>query len=106
MPISRRSAIASTAALAFLPAIAMAADKKKHEEKEMPESEPFGHLTVDQVARRLGQPNVHVYDGNSDETYHEAHVPGSQRLFSKTMKASDLPADKDATLIFYCHNLL
>lgn len=86
----------------------MAADKnkKKSEEAAMPESEPFGHLTVDQVERRLGQSNVHVYDGNSDETYHEAHVPGAQRLFSKTMKPSDLPADKSDTLVFYCHNLL
>ena len=106
MPISRRSAIASTAALAMLPAVVLAAGKKKSEEKEMPESEPFGHFTVDQVERRMGQPNVHVYDGNSDETYHEAHVPGAVRLFSKTMKPSDLPAEKDATLIFYCHNLL
>ena len=105
MPISRRSAIASTAALAFLPAVALAAGKKKSEEG-MPESEPFGRFTVDQVARRLGQPNVHVYDGNSDETYHEAHVPGAVRLYSKTMKPADLPAGKDATLIFYCHNLL
>ncbi|HYV19564.1 MAG TPA: rhodanese-like domain-containing protein [Verrucomicrobiae bacterium] len=105
MPISRRSAIASTAALAFLPAVVLAADKKKSEEG-MPESEPFGRFTVDQVARRLGQPNVHVYDGNSDETYHEAHVPGAVRLYSKTMKPTDLPAQKDATLIFYCHNLL
>jgi rhodanese-related sulfurtransferase len=54
----------------------------------------------------MGQPNVHVYDGNSDETYHEAHVPGAVRMYSKTMKPSDLPSGKDATLIFYCHNLL
>ena len=105
MSISRRSAIASTAALAILPAVVLAADKKQ-QEKGMPESEPFGRFTVDQVERRVGQPNVHVYDGNSDETYHEAHVPGAVRLYSKTMKPSDLPAEKDATLIFYCHNLL
>ena len=105
MPISRRTALATTAALAMLPAVVLA-DKKKNEEKEMPESEPFGRFTVDQVERRLGQTNVHVYDGNSDETYHEAHVPGAVRLYSKTMKPSDLPSGKDATLIFYCHNLL
>jgi hypothetical protein len=105
MPISRRTALTTTAALAMLPAVVLAADKKK-EEKGMPESEPFGRFTVDQVERRLGQPNVHVYDGNSDETYHEAHVPGATRLYSKTMKPTDLPADKGDTLVFYCHNLL
>src|SRR5262245_21228953 len=107
MTMSRRTAIAATAALAVLPAAALAADKKpeKHE-GEMPESEPFGRLTVDQVDRRLGRPGVLIVDGNSDETYHEAHVPGAKRLYSKTMTAADLPSDKDATLIFYCHNLL
>lgn len=106
MTISRRSAIAATAAMACLPAIALAAEKKKKEEAKMPESEPFGHLTVDQVERRLGKPGVLIVDGNSDETYHEAHVPGAKRLYSKTMTAADLPSDKDSTLIFYCHNLL
>ena len=107
MTISRRSAMAATAALACLPAVALAAEKKeKKEEAKMPESEPFGHLTVDQVERRLGKPGVLIVDGNSDETYHEAHVPGARRLYSKTMTAADLPSDKDATLIFYCHNLL
>lgn len=108
MSISRRSAIAATAALAVLPAAALAADKKvdKKNEEAKPESEPFGRLTVDQVERRLGRPGVHVYDGNGDETYHEAHVPGAVRLYSKKMTAADLPSDKDATLIFYCANLL
>lgn len=108
MTMSRRSAIAAAAALAVLPAAALAAEKKSNKKnaEAMPESEPFGHLTVDQVERRLGKPGVLVVDGNSDETYHEAHVPGARRLYSKTMTAADLPSDKDATLIFYCHNLL
>ena len=107
MMVSRRSAIAATAALAWLPAVVLAADKtEKKEDAKMPESEPFGRLTVDQVERRLGKPGVLIVDGNSDETYHEAHVPGAKRLRSKTMTAADLPSDKDATLIFYCHNLL
>ena len=108
MTISRRSAIAATAALAALPAAVLAAGKRSEKKNEdaMPESEPFGHLTVDQVERRLGKPGVLIVDGNGDETYHEAHVPGAKRLYSKTMTAADLPSDKDSTLIFYCHNLL
>lgn len=106
MTVSRRSAIAATAALACLPAIALAADEKKKDDAKMPETEPFGRFTVDQVERRLGKPGVLIVDGNSDETYHEAHVPGAKRLRSKTMTAADLPSDTDATLIFYCHNLL
>ena len=107
MTISRRSAIAATAALAGLPAAVLAAEKKTDKKEEaMPESEPFGRFTVEQVERRLGRPGVLVVDGNSDETYHEAHIPGAVRLRSKTMTAADLPPDKDTTLIFYCHNLL
>jgi len=78
-----------------------AADKPK-----MPEPEPFGRFTVDQVERRLGRPNVHVYDGNSPKTYAENHLPGAVNLNSKDIKEGVLPADKDATLIFYCANEL
>ena len=81
--------------------ISRAADKKK-----MPESERFGRFTVDQVERRLNQPNVHVFDGNPSEIYAENHLPGALRLNSKEIKEGVLPADKDGTLIFYCMNEL
>jgi hypothetical protein len=44
------------------------------------ESEPFKPLTVDEVQKRLTQPNVYVYDGNRDELYLEGHVPGAVHL--------------------------
>jgi len=68
------------------------------------ENEPFKPLTVDQVQKRLTDPNVHVYDGNRDELYLEGHIPGAVHLFSNDIKEGVLPADKNATLIFYCHN--
>jgi rhodanese-like protein len=74
--------------------------------EKLPESEPFGRFTVNQVERRLGQPNVHVFDGNSPETYAEHHLPGAVRINHKDITASVLPQDKDATLIFYCMNEL
>jgi len=80
---------------------ARAADKEK-----MPDPEPFGRFTVDQVERRLGQPNVHVFDGNSAEIYAQNHVPGAVHLNSKDIKEGVLPADKDTTLVFYCMNEL
>ncbi|HKB08186.1 MAG TPA: hypothetical protein VKF61_07915, partial [Candidatus Polarisedimenticolia bacterium] len=49
--------------LALLPLLALAADKGADKGK-MPESDPFGHYTVDQVERRLGKPSVYVFDGN------------------------------------------
>jgi hypothetical protein len=96
----RQCLIAALLVLSFVP-IARAAEKKK-----MPESDPFGRFTVDQVERRLGQPNVHVFDGNSPETYAENHLPGAVRLYSKDIKEGVLPADQDGTFIFYCMNEL
>ena len=98
----RQFLVVAALALAVAPQAA-AADKGK---VKMPESDPFGRFTVDQVERRIGQPNVHVFDGNSAETYVENHLPGAVRLNSKDIKAGVLPEDKNATLIFYCMNEL
>jgi len=73
---------------------------------EMPESDPFGRFSVDQVERRLGQPNVYVFDGNPPEIYAENHLSGAVRLNHKDITKDVLPRDRDATLIFYCMNEL
>jgi len=91
---------------ALLVALAIVPKARASDKEKMPEPEPFGRFTVDQVERRLGQPNIHVYDGNRPETYAENHLPGAVRLYSKDIKEGVLPADKDATLIFYCMNEL
>ena len=70
------------------------------------EKEPFKRLKVKEVEQRLGQPNVHIYDGNSQETYEKGHVPGAVNLHSKDITDGILPADQEATLIFYCQNTL
>ena len=80
--------------------------RAEEKEKKMPEPDPFGRFTVDQVERRLGQPNVHVFDDNPSDVYVKNHLPGAVRLDSKDIKEGVLPADKNATLIFYCMNEL
>jgi len=70
------------------------------------EPEPFKRLSAKEVGKKLGQPNVFIYDGNSPETYEKGHVPGAVNLYSGDIKEGVLPADKDATLIFYCQNSL
>jgi len=64
----------------------------------------FGELTVDQVAERLGKPGVHLFDNNPREQWVDGHVPTATWVNYNTMTAADLPADKNATLIFYCAN--
>ena len=59
-------------------------------------------LTVDEVAARLGQPGFHVFDNNGEGRWKRSHVPGAKNLNPHTFEAADLPADKSATLVFYC----
>ena len=72
--------------------------------QDPPKAQPFGELTVDQVAQKVGQPGVFVYDNNRQDEWQEGHVPTAKWVDYKKVTASDLPPDKDATLVFYCHN--
>lgn len=97
-PLIRSLGVAAAALLLSSGLIAAAG------ESEGKESEPFKRLTVEEVGQRLADPGVHIYDGNHDEVYLEGHLPGAVHLFSKNIKEGVLPADKGATLIFYCRN--
>jgi hypothetical protein len=68
--------------------------------------DPFGRLTVDEVAGKLGKPGVFIYDDNSAESFAGGHLPGAKWLSDDAVTADKLPKDKTATLIFYCHNEL
>jgi ABC-type glycerol-3-phosphate transport system substrate-binding protein len=61
-------------------------------------------LTVDEVAARIAARGgkTFVYDNNPKERYEEGHLPGARWVESGEVTAAVLPADKSATLIFYC----
>jgi hypothetical protein len=63
-------------------------------------------LTVDEVTARLaaGDGKTFIYDNNNKESWVDGHVPSARWVDSDHVTAADLPADKTATLIFYCHN--
>jgi len=63
--------------------------------------EPFGMLTLDQVEKLVGQPNVVVFDVNHDDVFKKNHVPGAVRWDSAAAPKL-LPRDKGRTLVFYC----
>jgi hypothetical protein len=67
-------------------------------------SEEFGSLTVQQVSARLKEKNFFVFDNNAPSRFQKGHVPGSKWLNPYAVNATDLPADKSATLVFYCAN--
>ena len=61
-------------------------------------------LTVDEVAARIAANDgkTFIYDNNEKDRYAKSHVPGAQWLEYDRVVASDLPADRGATLVFYC----
>lgn len=59
-------------------------------------------LSVAEVAARLGQPDFFVFDNNSAGRFRRSHVPGAKNLNAYHYAAEQLPANKDATLVFYC----
>jgi rhodanese-related sulfurtransferase len=64
--------------------------------------EGFRSLTPEDVRARLSDPNVFIYDCNLEEDWAKAHVPGAQHVGIDRYEADRLPADREATLIFYC----
>jgi rhodanese-related sulfurtransferase len=59
-------------------------------------------LTVDQVAARLREPGFHVFDNNSPARWKRSHVPGAINVNAYDYPPEVLPADREATLVFYC----
>jgi len=59
-------------------------------------------LTVADVAARIGQPDFYVFDNNGGGRYKRSHVPTAKNVNPHNYDAAVLPADKSATLVFYC----
>jgi rhodanese-related sulfurtransferase len=64
----------------------------------------FSSLTVDQVADHLAKGDASIFDNNPKDMYQKGHVPTAKWVDFKSVQASDLPQDKDRTLVFYCAN--
>jgi hypothetical protein len=73
-------------------------------------TEAFQIIHADQLEQMLhdGKPPVHVYDANNDEfRKKEGIIPGAVLLDGHDFDLQKvLPADKGATLVFYCSNKL
>ena len=72
-------------------------------------AEQFGKLSVDEVDAKLkdakeGKLAFFVIDNNAKSVFDKGHVPGAKWVDHENVQASDLPADKEATLVFYCAN--
>jgi ABC-type enterochelin transport system substrate-binding protein len=63
-------------------------------------------LTPDEVEQRLAKNDgkVFVFDNNPKDMFDEGHLPGAKWVDFSKVTADVLPADKKATLVFYCAN--
>ena len=66
-------------------------------------------LTIDEVDAKIaeakaGKAKLAIYDTNSQARWTQSHVPTAKWVDHSQLKASDLPDDKDTTLVFYCAN--
>jgi len=82
-----------------------AGDASEHGAK----NDAFGRLTIDELETKMkeskeGKLSLFIFDNNGKSVYEKGHVPGAKWLDSDNVQASDLPADKEATLVFYCAN--
>lgn len=57
---------------------------------------------VQALIRSPGQATI--FDLNSRQSWQQAHVPGARHLDPVGFQDSDLPADKQTPLVFYCSN--
>jgi hypothetical protein len=75
-----------------------------------PADEGFKIVTVAKLEKMLANPDsrVHIYDANPwGVRESEGMIPGARPLTSSDNYdvANELPSNKNAKLVFYCHNL-
>jgi hypothetical protein len=75
-----------------------------------PENNGFKIISVADLQKLLANPSshVHVYDANPEGVREsEGMIPGARPLTSSDNYdvAEELPSNKNAKLVFYCHNL-
>ena len=62
-------------------------------------------LSVSDVKQMIDRNEaVYLYDANDRQSYLDGHVPGAIWVSYDAVGTADLPAAKDAKLVFYCYN--
>jgi len=66
----------------------------------------MGLRTVDPATlrRRMQSERVAIFDCNSRGSWLDARIPGARHLDPEMYLESDLPAERDHALVFYCAN--
>jgi rhodanese-related sulfurtransferase len=67
------------------------------------EGEQFQTVSLREAGELHGKPGVYFLDCNEPEIHAQYHVPGSVWVTSEKLQ-DFLPADHQATVVFYCYN--
>ncbi|MFN7963237.1 MAG: rhodanese-like domain-containing protein [Thermoanaerobaculia bacterium] len=63
-------------------------------------------ISPDRLHELNREHRVTVFDVNSRQSFTTARVPGALHLDPERFTEGDLPADREASLVFYCSNPL
>jgi rhodanese-related sulfurtransferase len=63
-------------------------------------------ISPKELHERMRTEPIHVIDVNAETRWLAARVPGARHLDPLSFAAGDLPADRDAVIVFYCSNPL
>lgn len=97
---------ASAALLLAIGIFGTSATLAHHPEDEHASAQPsdLNQLTTEQLVALRKTSNVYIYDANSAAMYAKNHIPGAIFIPFNKVSADKLPADRHATLVFYCHS--
>jgi hypothetical protein len=59
-------------------------------------------VSVAEAAALMGRPGAAILDANVWEIYLDGHLPGAAHVSPLELAEVDLPASRDAALLFYC----
>jgi rhodanese-related sulfurtransferase len=59
-------------------------------------------ISVAELARRLNEKDLFVYDVNGEKLFRQGHVRGARRVLHDDITTATLPENKAAALVFYC----
>ena len=62
-------------------------------------------VSVEEAAALVARPGTAVYDANVREIFLDGHLPGARHVSPIALAEADLPASRDAALLFYCKTL-
>ena len=66
--------------------------------------ENFTAISTQELSQGIKDKALHIYDNNLASVYQAGHIPTAIYMDYLEPDASQLPTDKNASLVFYCKN--